>query len=265
MNDLLKRLNMEEISPLFDECYEKVRDDESIPDWLTEEFIKKAHSDYSILPTQLDTLLTQREKIVKNDDLVMFAKVLYEMLSLDADGRVIFADLAFPETPDGKNLVGVFPMLAHFVRVYSELKDMGIPEEILQNTFRMLDLYLSETAQKRGYAIFPVGGFVWTNLAKSKCLFRIDRLNLEIRNDFIGAYGLKNANGDIKILMKDGTPISESGFYAHSNPAFLTEFTETDECFSGNEVDNSTATVKKEIIKLSKSQWSLFYKPFSPH
>ena len=88
MNDLLKRLNMEEISPLFDECYEKVRDDESIPDWLTEEFIKKAHSDYSILPTQLDTLLTQREKIVKNDDLVMFAKVLYEMLSLDADGRV---------------------------------------------------------------------------------------------------------------------------------------------------------------------------------
>ena len=97
MNDLLKRLNLNEVSPLFDECYEKVSAETGIPHWLTEEFIKNAHSELGILPTQLDAVLQARTEVVKNEDLVMFARVLYEMLFVDAEGREIFKDLTFPQ------------------------------------------------------------------------------------------------------------------------------------------------------------------------
>ena len=42
MNELLSRLGREEISPFFDECYEKSKKETGCPAWLTEAFLREA-------------------------------------------------------------------------------------------------------------------------------------------------------------------------------------------------------------------------------
>ncbi len=261
MNDLLKRLNMEEISPLFDECYEKVAGDTAIPYWLREKYIIEINEKYSFLPNSFDGVIASLKELVKNADLVMFAKVIYEMAKDTSDGRKILETLKFPGLPEAK-LIGIFPVLARYPQTYEELKSQGADETVLRDTFRMLDVFLTDTLKSDGEYRFSPIGFWWTSLAKNKLIFRVERLNFErLKNSQLGVYGFRNASGDIALLMDNGVPIASSGQYAHKDKDFVTEFTETEEYWEGYAPDNATATVKKEKVKLLKSQWTLFYKP----
>ena len=262
MNDLLKRLNMEEISPYFDECYEKIKYDTSIPNWLTEEYIEEIIiKKYDLLPENSNGILSSLRELVKNPALVQFAKVLYEMAKDNGDGRKILETMKFPDLP-GAELLGIFPVLAHYPRAYEELKEAGTDEKILRDTFRMLDVFETDTVRNLGKLDFSPIGFWWTCLAKNKLIFRVERLNFErMINSQLGVYGFINKAGETALLMDNGVPIAKDGFYAHSDSDFVTDFTETEEYWEGYAPSNSTATVKKQKTKLSKDEWSIFYKP----
>ena len=84
MNDLLKRLNMKEISPYFDECYEKIKYNTSIPNWLTEEYIEEIIiKKYDLLPKKLEeydfsTLPEESSLQKKLKDHYLSWKILHE-------------------------------------------------------------------------------------------------------------------------------------------------------------------------------------------
>ena len=262
MNNLLKKLNLDDISPFFDECYEKIADDTSIPYWLTEEFLTETIiKKYDFLPENKEAIIVSLRELVKNPDLVQFEKVLYEMGKVTSDGVEIRKSMKYPELP-GSSMTGAFSVLAHYPGAYEEQKAAGADEKILLDTFRMLDVYETDTVSSHGTVKFSPVGFWWTSLAKNKLIFRVGRLNFErLINSRLGVYGFVNNAGETTLLMDSGVPISADGQYAHSNPDFLTEFTETDEYWEGFAPDNATATVKNEKTKLSKKEWRIFYKP----
>lgn len=262
MNSLLKKLNLKDISPYFDECYEKIANDTSIPYWLTEEFIKETiGKKYDFLPQTLEGVLECLRELVKNPDLVQFEKVLYEMGKDTGDGRKIREGMVYPDLPEAR-LTGVFAVLARYPEAYEELKKAGADEKILLDTFRMLDVYQSDTIASHGRCGFSPIGFWWTSLAKNKLIFRVDRLNFELmKKSQLGVYAFKNNSGEVALLMDNGVPITADGQYAHNGADFMTEFTETAEYWEGYTADNDTVTVKKEKIKLLKRDWTLFYKP----
>jgi len=262
MNDLLKKLNTEDISPYFDECYEKIKDETDIPYWLSEEYIQDIIiKKYDLLPENAEGIIAALGEVVKNPDLAQFAKVLYEMAKSEDDGRKILETMKFPTVPGG-DLFAMFAVLAHYPDTYEELKAAGADEKILQDTFRMLDVYETDTIRNIGKLGFSPVGFWWTCLAKKKLIFRVGRLNFErMKNSNLGVYGFINKAGETALLMDSGVPIAKDGFYAHSNAEFVTEFTETEEYWEGFAPDNATATVKNEKTRLSKGEWSIFYKP----
>ena len=80
MNPLLQRLNLPDISPFFEECYEAALAEPGIPVWLTEAFLRQTAEVTPIIRTNLDTVIDALPAVTAQPDLVLFAKTLYRML-----------------------------------------------------------------------------------------------------------------------------------------------------------------------------------------
>lgn len=273
MNDMLRRLGMENISDLFDEYYEKALADKSIPNWLTEDFVRSAARDCYIAQEVIEPVLPSLPMILANNDLVLFAKTLYGMLEIRKHHSEVFGGLAFPKAPKGEDplpydVFSFFPMLARVRQAYFELKDKGVDEEILKNTYSAVGGSLINSSTRMGKTSFSTVYFLWTTTQKNADLFRIGRFNFEIRrNCDLNIRAFINSAGEKKILMSEGIKVHKSGLILGSAGAkdeqncFLTEYEETDEYYEGNEAVNKTARISREKTRLLKSEWKLFCAP----
>jgi len=273
MNDLLKRLNMNNISDLFDEYYEKALKDSSMPEWLTEEYVKKAIAECYMKEELLDIVLPALPLIRENKDLVLFAKTLYGMLEIHKHHTEVFGGLEFPQAPKGENtlpydLFTFFPMLARVHQSFFLLKEKGVDEEILKNTYTGVGGSIISSAKRTSRPTFPTLFFLWTTTYKNADLFNIGRFNFEIRrNCNLDMSAFINEKGEIRILMSEGIKVHKSGLILGSAGAkdeedsFKTEYKEADEYYEGNEAVNETGHISKEKTKLSKDEWSLLCAP----
>lgn len=273
MNDLLKRLNMENISDLFDATYEKVLNDNEMPDWLMEEYVIKAANDCYISEEVLKLVLPALPLVRENSDLVLFAKILYDMLGIRKHHTEVFGGLEFPKAPEGENqlpygLFSFFPMLPRVRDAYFELKNKGIDEELLKTTYSSIGGSIITSEQTMGRICFPTLYFLWTTTYKNGDIFTIGRFVFEImRNYKLEARAFINKDGEIKILMEKGTKVHKSGLILGSAGAqdeegsFETEYIETEEYYEGNLSCNDTARIQKEKVKLYKSEWSILCAP----
>lgn len=273
MNDLLKRLNMENISDLFDSAYEKLSSDKEIPEWLTESYVRTAISDCFISEEVLNLVLPALPLVRENDDLVLFSKILYDMLGIHKHHSEVFGGLEFPKAPEGYNplpydLFSFFPMLARVRESFFKLKKEGVSEEILKQTYCSVGASIISSEAKMGRTCFPTLYFLWTTTYKNADLFTIGRFNFEIRrNCDLKMRAFVNKNGEIKILMEDGIKVHESGLISGSAGAkddknsFETKYCETEEYFEGNPVTESDARIINEKIQLKKSDWKLLCAP----
>ena len=273
MNDLLKRLNMNHISDLFDECYEKVSNEKDTPIWLTEEYIRKAIKDCNMSDELLDIVLPAVCEVKENKDLVLFAKTLSHMLKIRKHHEEVFGGLEFPSAPEGANtrpydLFSFFPMLYHVHEAYLELVAKGVNEDFLQNTYKGACSSIVSSFKKTGRATFPTLYFLWNTTYKNASLFKMGTFNFEVRENIkLQIRAFINNNGEIKLLMKEGIKVHKDGFILGSAGAdekedlFVTEFIETDEYWEGNESDNEKSRINREKIKLYKNDWTLLYAP----
>lgn len=273
MNDLLKRLNLDNISDLFDIYYEKALNDTDMPEWLTEAYVKKAVSDCYINEEILDIVLPALPLVRENSDLVLFARTLYGMLEIQKHHSEVFGGLEFPKAPEGENplpydLFSFFPMLARVRQAFFTLKEKGVDEEILKITYRGVGGSIISSSKNTGRPTFSTLYFLWTTTQKNADLFTIGRFNFELRrNCSLEMRAFINKDEAIKILMVEGISVHKSGLILGSAGAkdeegsFKTKYTETDEYYEGNEAINETGRISKEKTKLLKSEWSLLCAP----
>ena len=159
MNDLLSRLGMEDISPFFDECYEKAKKETGCPVWLTEEFLREAAEEQPYFGQELDELIAAIEPVKNTPDLLLFARTLYHMLTPRVHHESVFGGLAFPEAPEGADplpydIFSFYPLFAHIREAYRSLARRGVDAAILSENAWSLRLYealfpLVYDAQKR--------------------------------------------------------------------------------------------------------------------
>ena len=273
MNDLLKRLNMENISDLFDETYEKVLNDNEMPFWLSEEYILKAASDCYISEEVLKLSLPALPLIKENPDLVLFSKVLHEMLKIPKHHEEVFVGLKSPEAPEGENplpydLFSFFPILERVHYAFLDLKDKGVDGELLKNTYSSVGGFITVSEERTGRVCFPTLYFLWTTSYKNADIFSIGRFIFEIRkNCDLKMTAFINKNKEIKVLMSDGIKVHKSGLMLGSAGAtdeegsFVTEYHQTDEYYEGNLVCDETVLIEKEKTRLNKNEWSILCAP----
>ncbi len=273
MNKLLERLNLQYENPWLDECYEKIKDTTDIPEWLTEEFILDTEKNTPILKKHTRELCEALPKVVANADLVLYAKTLYLMLSDHRFHEEVFGDLKFPEAPEGADplpydIFGFFPMLARIRETYEFLLESGCDKEIVDGTMTGIDGNIDASREKTGRFCFLYYYFLWCTTFSTGSIFKIGRFRFELRrNCKIDAIGLKNANGDVAVMMKEGVNIHRSGLVLGTAGAededgsYVTDFKETASYYEGYMVDEESAKVKSEKVRLDKSEWTVFFRP----
>ena len=223
--------------------------------------------------SQLETVLSACREVVKNKDLVLFAKTLYEMLKIVKHHDEVFENLTFPKAPEGENpisydMMPFFPMLAHHKLTYLNLKKKGVDENILKSTFCILDGSIAGSIKRTQKPAFSLMFFLWATTAKNERLFRIGRFNLEIlKNSKLNISAFTDDKENIKLLADKGVLVHKSGYILGTAKAedkdgsFETDFCETDDYFEGHEIFNSTATISDKKTRLYKDSWKPFYTP----
>ena len=80
MMDIRHSLNIKIESIYWDEAYHKALSDPEIPEWLTEEYVRRLHFEKGVLPTQLETIVSIIPHIVNCPGLCLLAKILYYLI-----------------------------------------------------------------------------------------------------------------------------------------------------------------------------------------
>lgn len=273
MNDLLKRLNMDNISDWFDECYEKALADKTLPAWLKREYLEDGNKEYPYFSDQFDAVVSALDEVVKNEDIVLFAKTLYYMLEDKRYHEEVFGGLEFPKAPEGENplaydIFSFYPMFARIREAMAVLKTKGIDEEIVSKTYSHIDGCIKASTSLEGRFSFNKTYFLWCTLYKNAVLFKIDRFSFEVRDNCkLDIYAFINNKDEIKVMMKEGVTVHKGGQLLGSANAkdkedsFTTAYTESETYYEGNLVVEASASVERKTTRLSKSEWKVMYKP----
>ena len=263
---------MDNISDWFDECYKKAVGDNTFPAWLTKEYLEEGNKEYPYFSDQFDAVVSALEEVVKNEDIVLFAKTLYYMLEDKRYHEEVFQGLEFPKAPEGESplaydIFSFYPMFARIREAMAVLKTKGIDEEIVSKTYSHIDGCIKASTNLEGRFAFNKTYFLWCTLYKNAVLFKIDRFSFEVRDNCkLDIYAFINKDDEIKVMMREGIKVHKSGQLLGSANAkdeegsFITSFKENEISYEGNLVDESSASVEKKTSTLLKSEWSILYK-----
>lgn len=274
--DVLKRLNVTIESEFLDEAYKLALAEKEIPEWLTPEFLKKLNQDWGILERNIDLALVALDQVVKNDDLLLLAKILYYILKLKGSNLdECFKELKLPDIPGGDeanlgyNCVSFFPIVAFARQACEFMISRGFDEEMTKRSMSGIDGLLSSATLKKGYPTFQPY-FIWSLYHIDARLIMFDNLQFHWYPGCkhpIRVY--KNKDGQIKTFM-DGVKVHRSGFLLNSGGcddeegSFEASVCETEDYYEGHIVNDETHLVEKESTRLSKSEWTQVIKPGEP-
>lgn len=276
MNDLLKRLGLPAISPLFDKCCAEALAEPGIPGWLTENFLRETARELPVLTNNLETVVSALPKVVSQPDLVLFAKTLYRMLGIRAHHETVFPGLVFPKAPAREDpiawdLFPLYPMLARIREAYEGLARRGIPRELLHATAAGVDGSISASFRRAGRPAFIPLYFLWCTTHSNGSLLRLNRFSYEIRENMeLPVRAFVNGSGETALLMREESVLDSSGRLwgtggaKDSQKAFAAVYRETADGFEGNPVDLSSARVGKDTVLLPKALWKPLYQPGDP-
>lgn len=266
MNDLLIRLGMEPISQLFDQNYEAIKDEEKLPDWLTEAFLLETLKEFPFFTKNRELVISALPTLLNNPDHVLFVKVLYRMLGIRKHQKEVFPGLRFP--PDF-GLAPIFPLLARARENYRELRRRGADEEILQATAARIDNSITDSIRIAGKPVLSGHYFRWLTVNCSGKLLSVDRFDFELRDScHQNVRAFRHTDGREMLLMTDGLQVHRSGLIMGSanctdaEGSFETQYLEIEDAFMGNPVEN--CLVQRQPIQLSKNDWTCVYQPGDP-
>lgn len=274
MNDLLRRLGLPAISPLFDKCCAEALAEPGIPVWLTEAFLLETARELPVLTTNLETVVSALPKVLARPDLVLFAKTLHRMLGIRAHHETVFPGLVFPKPPAGEDpiawdLFSLYPMLARVREAYEGLARRGIPKDLLHATAAGVDGSISASFRRAGRPAFIPLYFLWCTTHSNGSLLRLNRFNYEIRENMeLPVRAFVNGSGEIALLMREGSIPDSSGRLLYTDaaqmPTFRAVYRETADGFEGNPVDPSLAQVERNTVLLPRTLWKPLYQPGDP-
>jgi hypothetical protein len=274
MSFTLEELNTRSINPLYDACREKAKEDRGVPAWLSESAILSAAEECGFSDALPSGITNGVKGVAENEGLLLFSKTLYYLLKADSNIEERLKGLSFPVIPEGEDplawlICPFYAVLPCALDSLRELKKAGVDEALLCATYRGIGESLNaSTVRTNNVPSLTFGYFAWLVLYVEKRLFRVGRLNFEIRHKtFVGARAYSNAAGEIAVLMDDGVALHRSGAVlgsAHATDedgSFVSVFTESETEYVGNPVDPDSFLAKKERVSLKKDEWSPLFTP----
>ncbi len=273
MKDVRNLLDIKIESPYWDEAYALALSEPEIPQWLTEEYIRRLHDECNVFPKNLEKVISVIPHVTAIPELCLLAKTIYHILGKKRPAKEAFTSVQFPKAPKGiSNTIGydcfaIFPLIGHLRPTLDELEARGVDNCILRESLFWVDSLFTDCCKRLGRPAFAETEFMMHRVAIYVNQLIIGCLRFELgRNVRKPARMFINKQGDLCCLMCD-TVLHHSGHILGSyhctdaEGAFSADFEETAEAYIGYTVDEGSRLVKKERITLSKADWSPVFVP----
>ena len=225
------------------------------------------------MPKNYDLLLGVIDQIQQDKDLCLFAKILYNLLFLRVDKEQVFGGFSFENYQKNgqnnlaKDLILVFPILAHIPFSYEILAKKGIEKSVITSSLCQLDTCITECFEKEKRTCFTTKYFLFYNSFIYVNVLKIGSLRFEIAPKSYGNFmvvenkkGVKKVLVNDLILHKSGNALGNLGF-GDSDGSYKATITENDEYFEGYSTDEKTYLVDKKPTKFDKKEWKEIYRP----
>jgi len=271
VGDIREYFNIKIESPYWDKAYSKALSEPEIPEWLTKEYIRNLHSEKGLLPGQSETIVSLIPYVTANSHLCLLAKTLYYLLDTKKNFSNLFTEFELPKVPDdAKDAIAyecfaIFPVLAHLVPTWNELKSRGIPDNILTDSLHWADTVFTEAIRRNQRPVFHTEEFKLYGVCIYVNHLTIGPLRFEIYNNSQRPVRIfKNAKGEYLPLIDDES-VHKDGFILGScgkenkEGSFYADIEETADSFIGYTVDESSRLVKKDRVILFKKEWQQVY------
>jgi len=271
VGDIREFFNIKIESPYWEEAYSKALSDSAVPEWLTEEYIRTLHSEKGVLPKQKETLISLIPHIVANQELCLLAKTLYHLLGTKKKFSNLFTQFELPEAPDSTensaayDCFAVFPVMAHIVPTWNELKSRGVPDNILTDSLHWLDSVFTEASIKAKKPLFHTEEFKLYGVCIYVNHLTIAPLRFEIYENSKRPFRIFKSKTGNYIPLADGVQIHKDGHIQGSRGmeckegSYCANLMETDDAFIGYTVDPTTCLVQKNKVVLLKNEWEQVY------
>ncbi|MBQ2696366.1 MAG: hypothetical protein IJF61_03590 [Clostridia bacterium] len=272
MNDVRDILNIKIESPYWDEAYAKALSEPAVPEWMTEAYIRALHEEKGVLPRRLDTILSVLPHAVAVPELCLLAKTLYHIIGTKKSFSEAFTEFELPKAPDtventlGYDCFAIFPVLAHIIPTWNELKERDIPDEVLTASLHWADTIFVEWSERAGKTIFHEEEFKLYKFAVYVNNLTVGRLRFEIHENSSRPVRIfKNKKNGTFCPLMDGAMIHKSGHILGSmsckdeEGSYPADFVETEDAFEGYPLDENTRLAIKKRVRLLKSEWEQVY------
>ncbi|MBR3848169.1 MAG: hypothetical protein IKM21_02630 [Oscillospiraceae bacterium] len=273
MTDIREKLNLNIESPYWDEAYAKAIEDDGIPEWMTEKYLRELQEETGLIPDILDILITAIPYVCEVPELLLLAKTLYNILALKKSASEAFPkyeQIKAPEgveNPIGYDLVAAFPIIAHLRPSRNELLSRGVDEDIVKASLIHANGWLRDTIKLEGKPTTTTTYFMLQRVFLYVNQLFIGRLRFELHeNSNRPSKVFKNKNGDLKVLMCNCT-LHRSGYILGSGGcndaegSYDADFVETETTYEGYAVGEESHVAEKTRTVLQKSEWTPVFVP----
>jgi len=242
--------------------------------WFLPEQLQKFQDETDLFPTRLRDVLVGAEAVWANEPLRQYCVILSRAM----DDREAFmeelAQIRLPQAKEGESTLaydymGLFALLPQAVKTMAQLRQRGVPEEIILATFRALEGTLAATEARLGRPMFNDAYFGWTQHFLNGVILRIGRFEFHRIPNMYGAdfAVFRSDAGEYRLLAVRGT-YDQNGRCkkgdAAPDPADITvSYAETETYFEGNAITEK-GMICRETVRLPKPFWKKICDPGSP-
>lgn len=255
-------------SPHFDAAYERAIAAPECPTWLTASYLAELNDVFGVLPTTYDDAVIALSEVTKDPFLVLYAKVIYHILETKERYAQAFPALRTPDAPNGASCtlgydcVLLFPVLGHIKPSAEILAARGVTPDVITASLLWTNNFFAECTKKAGkpcyttryFAAYSAGIYVQTLI--------IGRLRFEIAPNAEKPMRVFRHTDGTLLALADGARIHASGQILGSygaedeTDAYDADLCETETFFEGYRIDQATALVTRERVRLNKSEWA---------
>lgn len=237
--------------------------------YLTPAYYDETAEKYGVFSDRLSLYKEAAASVAANKELALFFALLCRALEDRETAYEETLSCRLPKSPEGEHdlALDMLEGLAIFSQIpycYSVLKRIGLPEAYIRFTLGRIEYGVDDYESRYGAPGYAL--LYWNQLIIDGKLFRIGRLELELRENCpAGVSVFENKAGERRALVdgvrmhRDGYPLGII-FYEDEADAWDANIEAREDAFIGYEPDG-TGRVSRERVTLPKTEWHRILSP----
>ncbi len=220
------------------------------------------HEAYPLFPVHFEIMLQAAKEIQRNaaltDYMLLLSRAIYDWDLIQED----IAALTLPVAREGEDrlIYDLMPLLAclpHIPPIFASLRERGVDEEILFNSFSVIDTMLPPPPAQKA---FDKGNLSWVQHYLHGVNLRIGHLFFHRIDDmYNSAFGVyRSLDGQYRLLAEKGRYHQNGHKAQESAPVekddFTASFLETEEYYEAYLISEE-GLVHSDLVRLNKKEW----------